>query len=376
MHNNKWSLNSWQQYDILHVPYQQQIPTTVFQQVLSQLKRLGAIVKIHEINNLLQILQSLKANNGFILHIGECVETFCQNNIMNIYHKTQQFQSIITNWNIDHKPLVTIGRIAGQYAKPRSNEYENGIVSYKGDIIHQIDDRRYNANNFLLAYQNAQYARALIKIFMPSLCISHEALFLDYESSLTRYYQRQAYNISAHFLWIGERTRHLNSAHIEYIRGIANPIGIKLSANINFEELLSILKLINPRNILGKVTLIVRMGANKIEQNLPKLLQFIQSHQLNVLWELDPMHGNTINFKKYKIRYIEDIKTEINLFSQILKHYKSYFSGIHLETTPYETYECMYTNQECFDNYHALCDPQLNNQQLNEIINHLKECLE
>ena len=335
-------------------------------------------------------------------------------------------------------PVVKVGRIAGQFAKPRSSDKEtiNGIEleSYKGDIINGIDFtenervpdpsrliQAYNQSastlNLLRAFSQGGYAN-LNKIhqwnlnfveeenankfseiadrideclgFMKACGIndgnarqinetefftSHEALLLDYEEALTRIDSTSGkwYDVSAHMLWVGDRTRQLDGAHIEFVRGIENPIGIKVGPTTNEEELVKILDHINPENEAGKITLICRMGADKIDSHLPKIIQKIIKEEKNVVWACDPMHGNTIKSNTgYKTRPVTSIFSEIQKFFAIHRSLGSYPGGVHLEMTGSDVTECMgglqeITDEDLKNRYHTFCDPRLNASQSLEI---------
>jgi len=335
-------------------------------------------------------------------------------------------------------PVVKVGRIAGQFAKPRSSDKEtiNGIEleSYKGDIINGIDFtenervpdpsrliQAYNQSastlNLLRAFSQGGYAN-LNKIhqwnlnfveeenankfseiadrideclgFMKACGIndsnarqinetefftSHEALLLDYEEALTRIDSTSGkwYDVSAHMLWVGDRTRQLDGAHIEFVRGIENPIGIKVGPTTNEEELVKILDCINPQNEAGKITLICRMGADKIDSHLPKIIQKIIKEGKNVVWACDPMHGNTIKSNTgYKTRPVTSIFSEIQKFFAIHRSLGSYPGGVHLEMTGSDVTECMgglqeITDEDLKNRYHTFCDPRLNASQSLEI---------
>ncbi len=203
--------------------------------------------------------------------------------------------------------------------------------------------------------------------------ISHECLLLRYESALVRSFavgkKKKYYNAGAHFLWLGERTRHIDEAHVEFLRGIENPIGIKLSAKVTSAELVALVKKLNPDHESGKIVLIPRLGKNHVQEHLPRLIQCVQKSNLNVVWFCDPMHGNgeVVNVGKKTRRY-ENILSELLQTVEIHKKFSSCLSGLHLELTEHPVTECLGGNmnlkeEDLLLNYQSLCDPRLNPSQ-------------
>ena len=338
-----------------------------------------------------------------------------------------------------NKPVVKLGRMGGQFAKPRSSDFEekNGqkLPSYRGDIINSFEFnessrepdpkrmiRAYNHSastlNLLRAFADGGYAdlkhvqswnmgfvqsgkqsdryRHLAEsiqeslTFMEALGInanntpqlrkvdyftSHEALLLPYEQSLTRVDSTSGkiYNTSAHFLWIGDRTRFIDSAHVEFCRGVENPIGIKCGPSTDTDELNAILDLINPMNEDGKITLITRFGEGNVDNYLPNLIRSITREGKSVIWSCDPMHGNTIKSQSgKKTRAFDSIVNEVKQNFQIHKSEGSRAGGIHLEMTGQDVTECIGGSQSIGDSdlnsrYHTHCDPRLNANQAIEL---------
>ena len=213
------------------------------------------------------------------------------------------------------------------------------------------------------------------QIYETEFFTSHEALLLDYEEALTRIDSTSGkwYDVSAHMLWVGDRTRQLEGAHIEFVKGIENPIGIKVGPTSDPEEIVKIIDQINPKNEPGKVTLICRMGADKIDNHLPSIIQKVNNEGKIVVWACDPMHGNTIKSKTgYKTRPVNNIFSEIQKFFAIHKTIGTYPGGIHLEMTGSDVTECMgglqqITDEDLKNRYHTFCDPRLNASQSLEI---------
>ena len=332
-------------------------------------------------------------------------------------------------------PIVKVGRIAGQFAKPRSAPMEKQgnieLPSYRGDIINDIsfDEslRKPDPERQIMAYrqsastlnllrafaqggyanldhvhkwnmgfvkeskQGEQYEALANRIsetlnFMNAVGInsetsqelrsvefftSHESLLLGYEEALTRIDSTSGdwYDTSAHMLWIGDRTRQLDGAHIEFVRGINNPIGIKCGPSIESDELIKLLDIINPKNEEGRITLIARFGVDKIEEHLPKLIKAVKSEGKNVVWCCDPVHGNTIKASNgYKTRYLDTLLDEVKKFIDIHQAEGTYAGGVHIEMTGQNVTECCGGSFEILEEdlssrYHTHCDPRLNANQ-------------
>jgi 3-deoxy-7-phosphoheptulonate synthase len=337
------------------------------------------------------------------------------------------------------KPVVKVGRIAGQFAKPRSagTEIIDGVElpSYRGDMVNGMDfdaeARRPDPQRLIQAYDQStatlNYLRSLAKggyaslknvnkwnqefasesaqgrlfknlverineslAFMESFGFdleksgeineasfftSHEALLLNYEEAMTKFDEDSGkfYDCSAHMLWIGDRTRTLGEAHVEYMRGIANPIGMKVGPSTKEDDLIKILDVLNPDNEPGRMTLISRMGADKVDEFLPKLVRRVKKEGRSVIWSCDPMHGNTIKSPNgYKTRPFNQILAEVQNVFHIHKAEGTYAGGIHIEMTGQDVTECVGGAQAISeinlkDRYHTHCDPRLNASQSIEL---------
>ena len=434
---SQWLPNSWRSKPAKHLPIYKD--EALLKNALDKIKFFPPLVFAGEARSLKSKLAEVSKGEAFLLQGGDCAESFTDfhpDNIKNSFKAILQMAVVLTFGA--SCPIVKVGRIAGQFAKPRSSDKEtiDGIEleSYKGDIINGIgftEDERspdpsrliqaYNQSaatlNLLRAFSQGGYAN-LNKIhqwnlnfveeekankfseiadrideclgFMKACGIndyntrqinetefftSHEALLLEYEEALTRIDSTSGkwYDVSAHMLWVGDRTRQLDGAHIEFVRGIENPIGIKVGPTTDEGELLKILDYINPENELGKITLICRMGADKIDAHLPKIIKKIISEGKNVVWACDPMHGNTIKSNTgYKTRPVNSIFSEIQKFFAIHRSLGSYPGGVHLEMTGSDVTECMgglqqITDEDLKNRYHTFCDPRLNASQSLEI---------
>ena len=433
-----WSVNSWRDYEAKHIPIYPKVRK--LREVVNKLKNFPPLVFSGEIRSLKNSLSDVAEGNAFLLQCGDCAESFSEfhaDNIRDTFRVTLQMAVILTSGM--KLPVVKVGRMAGQFAKPRSNPNEiiNGksLPSYAGDIINDIEFEKLKRipqpSRMLTAYSQAASTLNLLRAFsnggfadlrhvqswnmgfvkngpqgkryrhlaeeiqkslnfMDALGISsentpqlktakyftsHEALLLPYEEALTRVDSTSGniYNTSAHFLWIGDRTRFLNSAHIEYCRGIQNPIGIKCGPSSDPEELIKIIDILNPMNEAGKITLITRFGFKDVEKFLSKLIKKINFEGKNVIWSCDPMHGNTIKSKSdKKTRKFENILSEVKSNIEIHKNEGSRIGGIHLEMTGQNVTECIgglddISDSDLNDRYHTHCDPRLNANQAIEL---------
>lgn len=426
--STSWSPSSWKHFPAEQLPeYPDKYALSYFQ---NQLKNFPPLVLASEINHLKSVLSLATEGKAFILQGGDCAESFSsQNSIVtrDFMYTFNQMAGLIHQSN--HLPIIKIGRIAGQYAKPRSSSHEeqNGIKlpSYKGEIINGLDfsersrapdpqrmvhayhhssatlnlirainssvNREYDYKLHMKVYpwstERDHYVSFLEELYKTShylfklegiskpLYTSHEALLLPYEEALTRKNSadNKWYNCSAHMVWVGERTRNISQAHIEYLRGIENPIGIKCGPAMNSSDLIQLITKINPNNESGKIILIIRMGADTIKEKLPALLKAVKQKGLPVIWMIDPMHGNTKSTDNgYKTRHFTDISNEMTQFIGLLNEENLQPGGLHLEMTGQEVTECSGGLQEINVNdlsykYRSLCDPRLNRMQSLEL---------
>ena len=432
---NKWNINSWEKFQILQQPNWPNIQK--YNQVIDKLINYPSLILPDEINILKKRLKKVASGKAFLLQGGDCAETFkefSENNIKNKLKILFQMATIISyGSSID---TIKIGRIAGQYAKPRTSNVETrgGITfpSYRGDsindLVFNLKSRTPDPNRLLKAYNQSIATLNLLKpiiknefknlkyfwnsnIFNNSkiytrfektinnidqslkflnimgqnvnlfseerfneFYVSHECLILDYETSLTKkLLLGDYYNSSAHMLWLGDRTRNIKSAHVEYLSGIINPIGIKCGSDLDVNDLKLIIKKLNPLNEVGKIVLICRFGAKNIEKVLPLLINMVTQNKLNVIWSCDPMHGNTYKSKnQYKTRNFRTITEELKLFFEIHHNSKTRADGVHFELTPNDVTECLggirnIQEADLHKNYETACDPRLNHEQSIEL---------
>lgn len=407
---------------------------------MSRLEKCAPLVFAGEVRTLQEELAKASMGQGFLLMGGDCAEAFGEfsvNHIRDTFRVMLQMALVMTFGGA--MPVVKVGRMAGQFAKPRSDADEtiNGVSlpSYRGDIINGEDftsgARTHDPERMLSAYyQSAQtlnilrafaiggyadisrlhawnldfvenlpagsrYREMCQKVdeslrFMRAIGVdtraatftqcnfytAHECLLMPYEQALTRQdsITDRWYDCSSHMLWIGERTRQLDHAHVNFVKGIGNPIGVKVSDKATPEELLSILDIINPDNIPGKVTIIVRMGAEKLRQNLPKLIRAVQREGRTVLWCSDPVHGNTIKTESgIKTRPFDRIRDELRAFFDVHAEMGTHPGGVHLEMTGKDVTECVGGSVEevkmddLAKRYLTYCDPRLNGNQALEL---------
>ena len=359
-----WDKNTWKFFPAKQQPMY--VDHQLVDQVVSQLSSTGQpIVDPKDIDLLLYKLGDVyESENEVLFHGGDCAETFESCNSKRV----ERDVVFLNSMSLIISSQVTIGRICGQFGKPRSCHFESGgIPVFRGDIINSVSDRNHCALNMLTAHQ---LMLDMVK-YTESIYISHECLLLPFESSLVR----NEYATSAHFLWIGDRTRQLNGAHVEFCRGIKNPIGIKVGPISDPEEIREIVLRVNPENIAGKVTVITRYGSGNVEQHLKRLIQKLKG--LKVLWQCDPMHGNTVVRNGWKTREIDDIKHEIFETVQVHRAEGSRLHGIHLEATGADVIECVQdSNEEVVgDKYESVCDPRLNPEQTRDVLEFLKSTL-
>lgn len=433
-----WSPTSWKAAEARQLPVYGD--ARALADVEQMLARFPPLVFAGEARALTQDLAKVADGKAFLLQGGDCAESFAEfhpNNIRDTFRVILQMAVVLTF--ASKLPVIKLGRMAGQFAKPRSGDFEEQagvrLPSYRGDIVNDIafdqgarapDPQRmvqaYNQSaatlNLLRAFSSGGYAnlhqvQAWTHDFMGrspwtrqyrdiadrigealdfmSACgidmetvpqlkatqfyTSHEALLLPYEQALTRQDSLTGgwYDTSAHFLWIGDRTRFEGSAHVEFLRGIGNPIGIKCGPSLEPPTLLRLLDTLNPARVSGRITLITRFGHDRIEAGLPPLVRAVQQEGHPVVWSCDPMHGNVIKAGNgYKTRPFERILAEVRGFFAVHRAEGSFGGGIHVEMTGQNVTECTggavdVTELSLADRYHTHCDPRLNAAQSLEL---------
>jgi 3-deoxy-7-phosphoheptulonate synthase len=441
-----WSPDSWRGLPIRQVPgYSDE---AALARVEETLHRFPPLVFAGEARRLKERLAAVAAGKAFLLQGGDCAESFAEfhpNNIRDMFKVLLQMAVVLTF--AAGCPVVKLGRLAGQFAKPRSSDTEtqNGVTlpSYRGDIINSLDFdaaarepdpqrmvQAYSQSaatlNLLRAFAQGGYAdlhrvhswnqdfvadspqgeryRALAdrltetlnfmeacgltsdttpQIRETELYTSHEGLFLSYEEALTRIDSTTGdwYDCSAHLVWIGDRTRQVDGAHVEFMRGIKNPIGMKCGPTLEPDDLVRLIDRLNPENEPGRLTLITRMGSDKVEEKLPRLLRAIKREGREVVWCIDPMHGNRITLSNgYNTRPFNRILDEVHAAFAIHAAEGTYAGGIHCELTGQNVTECIGGAQaisevDLSDRYLTHCDPRLNASQAIELAFELAEAL-
>ncbi len=436
--NERWSAHSWRGRPVAQMPEYED--AAALAAVERQLAGFPPLVFAGEARKLKRTLGEVAKGQAFLLQGGDCAESFGEHSADNIRDFFRVFlQMAVVMTFAAASPVVKVGRIAGQFAKPRSapTETRDGreLPSYRGDIVNDIafepasrepDPRRQleayrqsaatlnllrafatggyanleNAHRWMLGFvkdspQSGRYQELADRItetlgFMRAIGLdpeahpelrqtdfytSHEALLLGYEQALTRIDSTTGdpYATSGHMIWIGDRTRQPDHAHVEFCRGVKNPIGLKCGPSLDPDGLLRLLDLLDPKNEPGRMTLICRFGADKVGDHLPRLVRAVDRAGRHVVWSCDPMHGNTISAPGgYKTRPFDRIMSEIRTFFAVHAAEGTYAGGVHLEMTGKDVTECTggaraISETDLSDRYHTFCDPRLNAEQAIEV---------
>lgn len=390
-----WSLNSWRDRSAAQQPLYHDQPA--LEQALAYLRQAPALVSRQSISLLTALLAQAQQGRAFVLQGGDCAEGFTQTDqaaLNRFVQLLQQMSQLLTRGV--QRPVIKIGRLAGQYAKPRSSDIETrdglSLPVYRGDIVNQAEfraaARRADPQRLLAAYAHSAATLRDIRTlqgFMDSggLCdqalfISHEALLLEYEQALTRQQDDGCwFNQSTHLPWIGLRTAQPDGAHVEYLRGVSNPVAVKVGAETSASALLQLIEQLNPHNQPGRLTLIHRMGAALLEQHLGPLIDAVEHAGARVLWLCDPMHGNTRTLPcGTKTRAFDDILAEIETAFAVHARHGSVLGGLHLELTAEAVTECLggpsqLQPEDLHRCYLSKVDPRLNGEQAFALAQHL-----
>ena len=434
----KWKTNSWKNYPVKHIPEYED--KKELDMVLGKLKNFPPLVFAGETRSLTKQLAEVVDGKAFLLQGGDCAESFAEfhpDNIRDTFKLILQMALILTS--SASLPVVKVGRIAGQFSKPRSSpiEIKDGkeLPTYLGDNINGIEfnakARKPDAKRMFRAYSQAASTLNLLRAFSQggfadlrkvhlwnlgfvnksqqgkrfkeledkvsdalsfmeacgitpesnrrlrtvNFFTSHEALLLPFEESMTRVDSTtgEYHDTSAHFVWIGDRTRQPDGGHVEFCKGIKNPIGIKCGPSLKATELVQLCTILNPENEKGRITLISRFGYDNVEKFLPKLIRTIKKEGLNVVWSCDPMHGNTIKSATgYKTRPFNNVVKEVKNVFSVHQSEGSFAGGLHVEMTGQNVTECTggaqkISDQDLSHRYHTHCDPRLNASQALEL---------
>ncbi|MBC9245576.1 3-deoxy-7-phosphoheptulonate synthase class II [Paracoccus sp. 11-3] len=432
-----WDKAGWRNYPRVQMPdYTDQ---AALEAVEEQLRRYPPLVFAGEARRLKAQLADVAAGRAFLLQGGDCAESFSEfsaDNIRDTFKVILQMAVVLT-WGAQ-LPVVKVGRMAGQFAKPRSAPTETvggvELPSYRGDIVNGFDftaDARVpDPQRMLSAYTQSAASLNLLRAFSTGgyadmhrvqswiadfvggpeaakyrdiadrirdamafmqaagvnsdtahqlskvdFYTSHEALLLEYEEALARVDTTSGLPVagSGHMIWIGDRTRQPDGAHVEFARGVQNPIGLKTGPSTTPDDLKVLMQKLNPENESGRLTLIARFGAGKVGDNLPRLIKAVQEEGANVVWSCDPMHGNTIKAASgYKTRPFESVLREVREFFDIHRAEGTIPGGVHFEMTGQDVTECTggvraVTDEDLSDRYHTACDPRLNASQSLEL---------
>ena len=432
-----WKKSDWRKKPRVQMPDYQNVK--VLRDVESQLSKYPPLVFAGEARNLKRQLGDVANGKGFLLQGGDCAESFEEfsaDNIRDTFRVMLQMAVVLTYGA--KCPVIKVGRMAGQFAKPRSSDSEiiNGLElpSYRGDIINDItfssEARKPNPKRMLQAYAQSAASLNLLRAFSQGgyadihhvhswtlgfldgvgaekyeevanrisdaldfmtaagvtsknshtlgavdFYTSHEALLLEYEEALCRIDSTTGLPIagSGHLIWIGDRTRKLDGAHVEFCKGVQNPIGLKCGPSISKDDLLNLIETLNPKNEPGRLTLIARFGAGLVGDYLPNLINAVENEGFKVVWSCDPMHGNTIKSSTgYKTRPFESVLREVREFFAIHNAEGSHPGGVHFEMTGKDVTECTgglraVSDEDLLDRYHTACDPRLNASQALEL---------
>ena len=432
-----WKPNSWRNKPAKHIP--EYADQDKLNNVLKELSNFPPLVFAGESRSLKEHLIKVCEGKAFLLQGGDCAESFAEfhpNNIRDFFKLLLQMSLVLTVSS--GLPVIKLGRIAGQFSKPRSSPTEviDGVElpSYLGDNINSMnfdaESRRPDPERLLKAYSQSASTLNLLRAFSQggfadlnkvhlwnmsfvkenakekykqveqkvtdaiafmnacgitsennrrlrtvNFYTSHEALLLPVEEAMTRVDSTtgEYHDTSAHFLWIGDRTRQLDGGHVEFCRGIKNPLGVKCGPTSDPEEIVKLTEVLNPENEAGKITLIARFGHEKVEKHLPSLIRTVKKAGRNVIWSCDPMHGNTVKASTgYKTRPFENIITETKKFFQVHDSEGTFAGGLHIEMTGQNVTECIggaqnITDKDLSSRYHTHCDPRLNANQALEL---------
>ena len=432
-----WKKSDWREKPRVQMPDYQN--TKVLHDVEAQLSKYPPLVFAGEARSLKRQLGDVANGKGFLLQGGDCAESFEEfsaDNIRDTFRVMLQMAVVLTYGA--KCPVIKVGRMAGQFAKPRSSDTEiiNGLElpSYRGDIINDIafnsEARKPNPKRMLQAYAQSAASLNLLRAFSQGgyadihhvhswtlgfldgagaekyetvanrisdaldfmtaagvtsknshtlgavdFYTSHEALLLEYEEALCRIDSTTGLPIagSGHLIWIGDRTRKLDGAHVEFCKGVQNPIGLKCGPSISKDDLLKLIEALNPENEPGRLTLIARFGAGLVGEHLPNLINAVEKEGFKVVWSCDPMHGNTIKSSTgYKTRPFESVLREVREFFGIHNAEGSHPGGVHFEMTGKDVTECTgglraVSDEDLSDRYHTACDPRLNASQALEL---------
>jgi 3-deoxy-7-phosphoheptulonate synthase len=424
-------LDHWQS-----LPRAQQPPwpdPTKVDEVCGVLNTVPSVVAPYEVDRLRERLAEVCDGRAFLLQGGDCAETFVDNTESHLLANARTLlqMAVVLTYGAS-LPVVKVSRVAGQYTKPRSQDVDSlGLPTYRGDMINSLeatqDARVADPQRMIRAYANSSSAMNMLRAYLGggfadlhavhdwnrdfvrtsrfgeryeaiareidralafiqacgmtddealrtvTLYCSHEALALEYDRALTRVVGDRAYALSGHFLWVGERTRQIDGAHVDFAARIANPVGIKLGPTATPEIAIELCERLNPDNVPGRLTLVSRMGNRKVRDTLPPIVEKVTAAGHKVVWQCDPMHGNTVESSNgYKTRHFDQIVDEVLGYFEVHQHLDTHPGGLHVELTGEDVTECLGGAQaieeaDLVGRYETACDPRLNTQQSLEL---------
>ena len=403
------------------------------EEVCAVLRTVPSVVAPYEVDRLTDRLAEVCEGRAFLLQGGDCAETFADNTESHLLANTRTLlqMAVVLTYGAS-LPVVKVARVAGQYTKPRSQEIDSlGLPAYRGDMINSLEAtpeaRVADPQRMIRAYANSSSAMNMLRAYLGggladlhavhdwnrdfvrtskfgeryeaiareidralafiracgmtddealrtvTLYCSHEALALEYDRALTRVVSGRAYALSGHYLWVGERTRQLDGAHVDFVSRIANPIGVKLGPSTTPEYAIELCERLNPDNVPGRLTLVSRMGNTKVRDTLPPIVEKVTAAGHKVVWQCDPMHGNTIESSNgYKTRHFDRIVDEVLGYFEVHQQCDTHPGGLHVELTGEDVTECLGGAQAIEEadlggRYETACDPRLNTQQSLEL---------
>jgi 3-deoxy-7-phosphoheptulonate synthase len=405
----------------------------VVDEVCKVLDNVPSVVAPYEVDHLRERLAAVCEGQAFLLQGGDCAETFVDNTESHLLANARTLlqMAVVLTYGAS-LPVVKVARVAGQYTKPRSAPTDAlGLAAYRGDMINSLETtaeaRVADPQRMIRAYANSAAAMNMLRAYLSggladlhavhtwnkgfvrdspageryeaiareidralafiracgmtddealrtvTLYCSHEALALEYDRALTRVAGDKAYGLSGHFLWIGERTRRIDGAHVDFLSRLANPIGVKLGPTTTPEQAIELCERLNPDNVPGRLTLVARMGNHKVRDALPPIVEKVTSTGAKVVWQCDPMHGNTHESSNgYKTRHFDRIVDEVLGYFEVHRGLSTHPGGLHVELTGENVTECLGGAQgiedlDLPDRYETACDPRLNTQQSLEL---------
>ncbi len=360
------------------------------QRVRKELTTFPALVDVEEIRTLRSLLAEVAAGEAYVVQAGDCSEDPAESTVSDIARKTGLLDVLAGTIKMNtHKPVVRVGRIAGQFCKPRSKptEWVGGIElpAYRGHLVNSPEPdpegRRPDPERLLYCYWAASTVMGHLGWRNPSwhsrvdppVWTSHEALLLDYEVPMLRQDEQGRLLLSStHWPWIGERTRQVDGAHVALLADVVNPVACKVGPAMEVDELLALCERLDPRREKGRLTFIARMGADAVAYWLPQLVEAVKTAGHPVIWLTDPMHGNTVTARDgLKTRFLEKIIREVRDFQSAVSTSGGVAGGLHLETTPDNVTECVLNEfqlDQVGDKYTSFCDPRLNPQQAVSVV--------